>query len=123
MVGVTGLEPATSRPPAVRATNCATPRYRICNFQKEPRRVTKQPFGFLLETRWVSAICLHGDKSLRVPKALIFRNHCLLLSLLKYTVLLVACAIRFQVLPVQRLGIHYLALVQVMACPKSLIQR
>ena len=27
MVGVTGLEPATSRPPAVRATNCATPRY------------------------------------------------------------------------------------------------
>jgi Zn-dependent protease len=26
MVGVTGLEPATSRPPAVRATNCATPR-------------------------------------------------------------------------------------------------
>lgn len=24
MVGVTGLEPATSRPPAVRATNCAT---------------------------------------------------------------------------------------------------
>ncbi len=28
MVGVTGLEPATSRPPAVRATNCATPRYR-----------------------------------------------------------------------------------------------
>ncbi len=27
VVGVTGLEPATSRPPAVRATNCATPRY------------------------------------------------------------------------------------------------
>ena len=27
MVGVTGLEPATSRPPAVRATNCATPRH------------------------------------------------------------------------------------------------
>ena len=27
MVGVTGLEPATSRPPAGRATNCATPRY------------------------------------------------------------------------------------------------
>lgn len=27
MVGVTGLEPATSRPPAVRATNCATPRF------------------------------------------------------------------------------------------------
>ena len=27
LVGVTGLEPATSRPPAVRATNCATPRY------------------------------------------------------------------------------------------------
>jgi hypothetical protein len=26
LVGVTGLEPATSRPPAVRATNCATPR-------------------------------------------------------------------------------------------------
>ena len=26
MVGVTGLEPATSRPPAVRATSCATPR-------------------------------------------------------------------------------------------------
>jgi ribonuclease HI len=26
VVGVTGLEPATSRPPAVRATNCATPR-------------------------------------------------------------------------------------------------
>ena len=24
---MTGLEPATSRPPAVRATNCATPRY------------------------------------------------------------------------------------------------
>ena len=29
MVGVTGLEPATSRPPAVRATNCATPRYLV----------------------------------------------------------------------------------------------
>ncbi len=28
LVGVTGLEPATSRPPAVRATNCATPRRR-----------------------------------------------------------------------------------------------
>ena len=27
MVGVTGLEPATSPPPAVRATNCAKPRY------------------------------------------------------------------------------------------------
>lgn len=26
LVGATGLEPATSRPPAVRATNCATPR-------------------------------------------------------------------------------------------------
>lgn len=26
MVGTTGFEPATSRPPAVRATNCATPR-------------------------------------------------------------------------------------------------
>ena len=29
LVGVTGLEPATSRPPAVRATNCATPRYEV----------------------------------------------------------------------------------------------
>jgi hypothetical protein len=28
VVGVTGLEPATSRPPAVRATSCATPRRR-----------------------------------------------------------------------------------------------
>lgn len=28
MVGVTGLEPATSPPPAARATNCATLRYK-----------------------------------------------------------------------------------------------
>jgi hypothetical protein len=50
MVGVTGLEPATSRPPAVRATNCATPR----------NKVPGTGFDHLRDPRWVSALGSHG---------------------------------------------------------------
>ena len=32
MVGVTGLEPAASRPPDVCATSCATPRYSLLKY-------------------------------------------------------------------------------------------
>ena len=47
MVGVTGLEPATSRPPAVRATNCATPRI---------YKVPGTGFDHLRDPRWVLAL-------------------------------------------------------------------
>ena len=45
MVGVTGLEPATSRPPAVRATSCATPRRRSrhAGFRKRAIACLLQP--------------------------------------------------------------------------------
>ena|ERR1700704_3895959 len=60
MVGVTGLEPATSRPPAVRATNCATPRN---------LRSWETDMISLIETRWVSSRNNHGCCKCWIPKS------------------------------------------------------
>ena len=49
LVGVTGLEPATSRPPAVRATNCATPRRQSLRTSLVlPQRQKLRPYSMLL---------------------------------------------------------------------------
>ena len=65
MVGVTGLEPATSRPPAVRATNCATPRDKLCSLIiHDPRReILTVTFGDP-ETSLLATSC-HRKISLR----------------------------------------------------------
>ncbi len=63
MVGVTGLEPATSRPPAVRATNCATPRRCYSSklytlWGREPHGHLRRPRNFVLENKFSREGCL-----------------------------------------------------------------
>ena len=50
MVGVTGLEPMTSRPPAVRATNCAKPRYIYKITKRWPHGHLRRPRNFMIES-------------------------------------------------------------------------
>jgi hypothetical protein len=71
MVGVTRLELATSRPPAVRATNCATPRY-IVKAQNTP--LTLDIPREL--ARWVFSVHFHGNEPFELPiKYDIQENH------------------------------------------------
>ena len=73
MVGTTRLELATSRPPAVRATNCATSRYFAT---KSPEHVLSTFDIPRKVQRWVLSNHFHGNDSFELPiKYDIQENH------------------------------------------------
>ena len=74
MVGVTGFEPATSRPPAVRATNCATPRYEFKVIPEAPPHQCE--ISPRVIARWVSAVYFHRNIRIGLPNHMtIQENH------------------------------------------------
>lgn len=62
MVGMTGLEPAASPPPAVRATNCATSRKYI-----KPQGIASTLDIPRFNARWVLSKYFHGNILFELP--------------------------------------------------------